>query len=181
MKKTLIGAIVGAIILFLWQFVSWTAIGLHRSAEAYTPRQDSILQYLGTQLTEEGTYFLPTTPDGASKEEQEKLYETMDGKPWAQIAYHKSMNMNMGVNMARGFTIDIVILLLVCWLFKQMSAPSFSTIVAAMIVIGLIGFFNGAYTMHIWFQTRDLTAHLIDALASWGLTGLWLGWWLRRP
>lgn len=181
MKKTLIGSIVGALILFIWQFVSWTASGLHRSAEAYTPKQDSILQYLSTQFSEDGSYFLPTAPDGASKEEQEKLYETMDGKPWAQIHYHKSMDMNMGMNMARGYAINIVILLLVCWLFKKMGTPTFMTILSACIAIGLIGFFNGPYTNYIWFQTRDLYAHLIDAIAGWGLTGLWLGWWLRRP
>lgn len=181
MKKTLIGSLVGAIILFLWQFVSWTASGLHRSAEAYTPKQDSILQYLNTQFSEDGSYFLPTHPDGASKEEQEKLYEAMDGKPWAQIHYHKSMDMNMGMNMARGFSINIVTLLLVCWLFKKMGTPPFMTLLSASIAIGLIGFFNGPYINHIWFQTRDLMGHFIDAIVGWGLTGIWLGWWLRRP
>ena len=181
MKKTLIGALVGAVILFLWQFVSWTASGLHRPAQAYTPKQDSILQYLSTQFSEDGTYFLPTHPDGASMEEQQKMAEAAAGKPWAQIAYHKSMDMNMGMNMARGFAINIVIVLMVCWLFKKMGTTSFMTILSASLAIGLIGFFNGPYTNHIWFQSRDLMAYLIDAIAGWGLTGLWLGWWLRRP
>nr|WP_294991951.1 hypothetical protein [uncultured Sediminibacterium sp.] len=181
MKKTIIGSLVGAIILFLWQFVSWTASGLHRSAEAYTPKQDSIMQYLNSQFTEDGSYFLPNTPDNASSEEQEKLYEEMDGKPWAQIHYHKSMNMNMGMNMARGLATNIVILLLVCWLFKKMGTMSFMTVLSASLAVGLIIFLQGPYTNHIWFQSRDLMAHLIDAIAGWGLTGLWLGWWLRRP
>ena len=77
MKKTLIGSLVGAVILFLWQFVSWTAAELHRPAQAYTPKQDSILQYLSTQFTEDGTYFLPTYPDGASMEEQQKTGRRM--------------------------------------------------------------------------------------------------------
>lgn len=180
MKKTVIGSLVGAIILFLWQFVSWTAAELHRPAQAYTPKQDSIMQFLNSQFTEDGSYFLPTYPDGASMEEQQKLAEACVGKPWAQIHYHKSMDMNMGVNMGRGLAINIVILLLVCWLFKQMSAPSFTTILSASIAIGLIVFFNAQYTNHIWFQSRDLMANLIDAIVGWGLTGLWLGWWLRR-
>ncbi|MBL0882410.1 MAG: hypothetical protein IBJ16_03500 [Chitinophagaceae bacterium] len=180
MKKTLIGSVVGAIILFLWQFVSWTAAELHRPAQAYTPNQDTILQFLETQLPEEGSYFLPGFPDGTSMEEQEKLTEAAVGKPWAQIAYHKSMDMNMGVNMGRGLAINIVILLIVCWIFKQMGSPSFATILSASLCIGLIGFFNISYTNHIWFQTRDLMANLIDAIVGWGLTGLWLGWWLRR-
>lgn len=180
MKKTLIGSVVGAIILFLWQFLSWTVTELHRPAQAYTPKQDSILQYLSTQFTEDGTYFLPTYPDGASMEEQQKLAEACVGKPWAQIAYHKSMDMNMGVNMGRGLAINIVILLIVCQIFKLMGSLSFTTILSVSLGIGLIGFFNISYTNHIWFQTRDLMANLIDTIAGWGLTGLWLGWWLRR-
>jgi hypothetical protein len=61
-----------------------------------------------------------------------------------------------------------------------MGSPPFMTILSASIVIGIIGFLNGPYTNHIWFQTRDLMAYLIDAIASWGLAGIWLGWWLRR-
>lgn len=180
MKKTVIGSLVGAIILFLWQFVSWTAAELHRPAQAYTPKQDSIMQFLNSQFTEDGSYFLPTYPEGASMEEQQKLAEACIGKPWAQIHYHKSMDMNMGMNMGRGLAINIVILLLVCWLFKQMSSPSFTTILSATVAIGLIVFFNRPYTNHIWFQSRDLMAYLIDAIVGWGLTGLWLGWWLKR-
>lgn len=180
MKKTIVASLVGAIILFLWQFLSWTITELHRPAQEYTPKQDSILQYLNSQFSEDGSYFLPTYPKGASMDEQQKLMEAATGKPWAQIQYHKSMNANMGMNMARGFIVNIAILWLVCWLFGKMTNPSFGTIFGASLAIGLIVFMHGPYTNHIWFQSRDLMAYLIDAVLAWGLTGIWLGWWLKR-
>ena len=60
MKKTIIGTLVGGIILFMWQFLSWTALDLHRSAQNYSPKQDTILSYLSANLEKEGGYFLPT-------------------------------------------------------------------------------------------------------------------------
>ena len=46
--------------------------------------------------------------------------------------------------------------------------------------MGLIVFFNVPYTNHIFYQTFDLMAYFYDALISFGLCGLWLGWWLPK-
>lgn len=67
MKKTIIGSLVGAIIMFLWQFLSWGPTQLHRPAQDYTPKQDSILSYLNSQFSEDGSYFLPSYPKDASR------------------------------------------------------------------------------------------------------------------
>ena len=57
MKKTIIGVLVGALILFIWQFISWGAVNLHSGMQQYTPKQTEILKYLGDNL-EEGFYYL---------------------------------------------------------------------------------------------------------------------------
>jgi len=180
MKKTAIAAIVGGIIIFLCQFLSWTILDLHRPANQYTPKQDSIMAYLNSQFSEDGQYYLPTTPPGASQEAMEKLYNESIGKPWATISYHKSMNMSMGMNMARGLMVDMVMVWLLCWMLSKFSSNNFTTTLMACIFTGLIVFINAPYTGHIWYGSFDLTAYLIDYLAGWGICGLWLGWWLNR-
>jgi hypothetical protein len=85
MQKSIIGSLVGAMILFIWQFLSWTALDLHRAAQDYTPKQDSILAYLSTNLEKEGGYLMPHTPKGSSFEEAEKLAAKSIGKPWVTI------------------------------------------------------------------------------------------------
>lgn len=47
MKKHLIAAIVGAMIIFFWQFLSNAALELPRPAQLYTPKQDTII---GTRI-----------------------------------------------------------------------------------------------------------------------------------
>lgn len=180
MKRTLIGAIVGGIIIFIWQSLSFTLLDLHGKAFQYTSKQQEIISYLGTQLNDEGQYFIPRPPDNASDEEREAYMQSANGKPWAMVSYHKAMDMNMTVNMIRGLAVDIIAAGLLCWILLKMNRPSFSTILITSIFVGLIVFMNGVYTGHIWYQTFDIMAHFMDAIIAWGACGLWLGWWLNR-
>ena len=52
MRTLLIGSLVGGLILFLWQFLSWTALNLHGREMQHTPKQDAILQSLSQNLEE---------------------------------------------------------------------------------------------------------------------------------
>lgn len=180
MKKIAIGAIVAGIIIFVWQTLSWTVLELHASNQQYTPKQDSILSYLGSQLPGEGGYYLPMAPKGTSFEEMEKLTNAAIGKPWAQVYYHQSLEYNMGSNIVRGFLTDIVLMFLFCWILSKFKTNSFSTTFIACLFMGIIVFCNSLYTIHIWYKVFDLNAHLTDYLISWGAAGLWLGWWMNR-
>ncbi|MEO6252478.1 MAG: hypothetical protein ABIO79_04200 [Ferruginibacter sp.] len=182
MKKLIIGALVGGIILFIWSFMSWGLLNLHGAEQKYTPKQDSILAYLGNQFSEDGAYFMPTYPPGTSRDDMEKQMQASVGQPWAKVVYHKKMDgMNkMFMNMARGLLVDFVMICILCWLLLKIPNARFSTIFMANLAVGLLIFLGGPYMMHIWFGSFDLMAHLADVFISFGATGLWLGWWLRR-
>ena len=180
MKKILIGGLVGGILLFAWQTISWTVANLHEKGQQYTTKQDSIMSYLNNSGLAEGSYMLPRAAPGTTMEEMEKQMASAAGKPWAKLTYYKSMDANMVMNMVRGLLANILIVCLVCWLFAKMGAGSFGTYLVASIAIGIISFTNGVYTGHIWYPLFDINAHLIDALASWGLVGIWLGWWMSK-
>jgi len=181
MKKTVIASLVGGIIIFIWQTLSWTVLQLHRSGQQYTAKQDSIMAFLNSQFSENGSYMLPNYPDGATNEEMQKEMTAAAGKPWMQIQYHKEMNISMGMNIIRGLLVDIVLVFLICWILMKMTDSGFGKIFMACLITGIIVFLNSPYTVHIWYPKADLNAHFIDAVMSWGLCGLWLGWYLTRP
>lgn len=180
MKKWIIGALVGGIIVFAWQTLSWTVLDLHRNAQQYTPKQDSILEYLSSQFTESGDFFLPTTPVGASQEEMEKLMVESAGKPWAKVSYHTAWDASMPANILRGLLVSIIMVGFMVWILMKMGSPSFSTILISCLFAGLIGFLNFPYASYIWYQGGGIRADLLDGLLQWGLCGAWLGWWLNR-
>jgi hypothetical protein len=179
MKKFWIAAIVGGIIIFIWQTLSWTVLNLHHASQEYTPKQDTIVAFLNQQLTEDGSYLLPNYPPNTPYEEIQKTMESRTGKPWMQIQYHRELKVNMGMNIARGLATDIVIVALLCWILLKITNPGFGRIFMACLMTGFIVFLNSPYTIHIWYQKADINAHLTDALISWGLCGIWLGWYLK--
>ncbi|MBA4196615.1 MAG: hypothetical protein C0459_03580 [Chitinophaga sp.] len=183
MKKILIGGLVGGLLIFIWQTLSWTVLQLHQPAQQYHPKQDSIMAFLNTTIGKEGGYIMPTLPQGSTMDDMNKFGEKVMHKPWAQIQYHKDYKVDMkamGMNMLRGFLANIVMICLLVWIFSKMGRQSFFTTFLATLFIGIIVFTNQPYTTHIWYELFDIKAHLIDALASWGLCGLWLGWWVNK-
>ncbi|MEO7265115.1 MAG: hypothetical protein ABIW38_09395 [Ferruginibacter sp.] len=183
MRKTIIAAVVGGIIIFAWQFLSWAALNLHKASNKYTPNNAAIMSALEANLPEEGGYVLPGLPENATKADHEKLMNESNGKPWASIQYHKSMKSSiatMMMNMGRGLIVDIITVWLFCWILGKINIASFGTIFMASLFLGLIIFFNSSYTANIWYKWFDIMAHFTDAIVSWGVCGIWLGWYLGK-
>jgi hypothetical protein len=182
MKKWLIGSIVGAILLFVWQFLSWTMLNLHSGEAKYTPAQDSVLQVLSSTLKENGMYFLPTTKPGADMKEDEEIRKNLAGKPFALITYNTSFSEDMAMPMIRGFLICLSLVLLLMYVLTSSGTPTAMRIFVSSLAVGFITWLAGPYLMHNWFQSpiESTTGHLIDGIAGWGIVGLWLAWWLNR-
>lgn len=179
MKKSIIASLVGGIIIFFWQFLSNAALDLHRPATQYTSNQDTILNFLSTQL-EEGKYFLPNTPVGATTAEMQQLAETSKGKPWAIIDYKKANTTNMPVNMGRGLITDIIMVWLFIWLLSKGNYGTFGSIFTASVVVGILSFLFFPYTNFIWYESPGIYADMLDGLMGWGLCGIWLGFYLKK-
>lgn len=175
MKKLIIGSILGGLILFIWQFLSFALLDLHRPAMDYTPKQEEVLKYLSSQFTESGSYYMPNLPKDATSEQQQAAMKEAEGKPWAIVSYHTSMDSDMTMNMIRGLLIDIVLIGLLCYIISKLNPRTFGTIIVSCVFIGMIIFFAVPYTNHIWFKTFDLWAHFLDAFVPWLLIGIVLG------
>lgn len=178
MTKPIIGALVGGFILFMWQFASWAPLQLHQSQNQYTDNQAEILQFMDGKL-KEGAYFMPTMPPGASSEDQQELMDSALGKPWMRVEYHNEFKMNMGMNMFRGFVVNVVSVFLLCWILLKIPQRDFMTCFLASLFVGLISYMNIPYIESIWFENNSIP-DLIDAIVQWGLCGAWLGFWLNR-
>ncbi|NTV84748.1 MAG: hypothetical protein HGA23_10680, partial [Bacteroidales bacterium] len=97
MKHKLLFSIIGAIVIFAWQFLSYAMPNFHKSASAYTPAQDSILQLLKSQGLTQGMYLLGQPDPSLSKAEQEASMKALEGRPWAVINYQNSNSMDMAM------------------------------------------------------------------------------------
>ena len=182
MKKLLVGAFVGAIILFAWQALSWTVFHIHADAYKYTPTEDSLLSAIKNNLKEEGQYMVPITPPGASHEDMQKKGLAMNGKPWAIITYHSTYKFDMVMPLVRGFLIALLCVIFVCLVIQKQQRKTKLSVLGTSLAFGIVCFLFVWYNQHNWFQTSwsILKGELIDDVASWGLCGIWLGIWYTR-
>jgi hypothetical protein len=178
MKNQLIGTLVGAILLFVWQFLSWSMLNVHGNEFQYTENQDAIMEVLSQNL-KTGSYFIPGVAPGTSMEEEQAYMQSQIGKPWAQIHYHESFDTAMGMSLFRGFGIDLVAVFLLVWMLSKMSNLMFSNALLSSLAVGIIAYLTIPYLNSVWFDS-DSWAYLIDAIVQWGLVGTWLGWWMTR-
>ena len=171
MKRKLLFSLIGAIVIFAWQFLSYAMPNFHKSASAYTPAQDSILKAIEKLGLKEGMYFLGHPDPALSQAEQKAAMEKMDGKPWAVLNYHETNTMSMAMNMTRGFLVCFVISFLLFWLLLQQKTPTLMNSMLLALAVGLIGFFFEPYTNFIWYKAPDIFAHFADAIFPWLILG----------
>lgn len=167
MKRKLLFSCIGAIIIFTWQFLSYAMPNFHKSASAYTPAQDSILQMLEKQGLGEGMYLLGQPDPSLSQAEQQRSMTAMAGKPWAVINYHKVNSISMAMPMIRGLLVCFVISFLLFWLFLQQKDPTLVNRLYLALAVGMIGFFFVPYANFIWYKAPDIFAHFADAIVPW--------------
>lgn len=171
MKKTILFSVLGGIILFAWQFLSYAMPNFHKAANTYTPLQGEIIQKLEELGLQEGMYLLGQADPIASKADQEKMYEALAGKPWASLNYQKSMDMDMVMPMTRGIIVCIVISFFLLWLFRQQKEPTLQNRMLLSLAVGMIGFFFVPYSNFIWYKEPDIFAYFADGIVPWAVLG----------
>lgn len=178
MKKQLIATLVAALIIFVWQFLSWSMLNVHGAEMSYTAKQDTILEFLSQNL-EEGQYFLPTVPPDLPRSEHQAAMEGAIGKPWATISYHEEMESSMALNLVRGLAADLVAAWLLVWVLLKFANLEMKNAVLASLAVGFIGYLTIPYLNSVWFEGSTI-GYLIDTIVQWGLVGVWLGWYLKK-
>lgn len=181
MKKAVVGALVGAILVFSWQAISHMLFSYHDPAYKQVEGQENVLKTLSVIFKEDGQYLIPRSAPNSSQEEMARFDEGMKGKPFALVTYHVEDNSNMAMSAVRSYTTAFLSVLIFILLIGK-NPGNFVSIFIKSIGIAIFVFLFVYYNSNIWLQTpwEVIKPELFDLLAAWGLCGLWLGWWLSR-
>lgn len=173
MKNHLLFTVFGGLLLFFWQFFSYAASGMHDQSQAYTEKQDTILAFFKAIDLQPGRYLMPRPPEEATPEEGEALVTSFVGKPWALVDYKPDFKDNMGKNMARGLSVDLVIAFLLFLVLSRLQSPSTGMLIGISTALGWMGFLTETYTNFIWYAEPGILASFIDSILPWAALG-WL-------
>ncbi len=171
MKRQLLFSLIGAVIIFIWQFISFAMPNFHNPNHGYTPAQDEILQKLQELGLKEGVYVLGMPDPSSTREEMEATMKNYEGKPWAVINYQMDNSMEMAMPMIRGFLVCFVISFLLFWVFLQQHDATLKNRLFISLSVGMIGFFFVPYTRFIWYKEPDIWAYFADAIVPWLILG----------
>jgi hypothetical protein len=154
-------------------------LGIHDKAMKYTPAQDQIMNVLTSSNLEEANYSLPSAP---TKKEQMDMMKNMNGKPWASVIYHKSMNTDMAMPLIRCFLVDFFLVISLIYVLTRGGTPIGRRAFSGAVALGLFTWLWTFYMGHIFFALpmSMILPDLLDSIVAWGLCGLWIGWWLNR-
>jgi hypothetical protein len=191
MKKLLLASLVGAIILFMWNAVSWMALPTHFNSFKYTPAQDSLLGNMKAAGLETGVYRLPmvdnrnvSSSDASYKKAQAELQAECAGKDVAMVFYTQSVSMDMTSSFVMGYMYLFISVFCVCLILAAASSKikTFGSRLWMVMLFALLFALQGPMSDFNWMQFpwHYTMPMLVDIFAGWGLCGLWLSWYLGR-
>ena len=174
--RLILAAVIGAVILFAWSFVSWQLLGLHDTSGGTLPNEAAVTEAL-SEVSDSGTYWIP----GISREDT-KDAEKLDGwkerhraGPIGFIVYHRDGREPMPPAVfAVGFGINFAAALLAAFL---LAAAGIRSALGRLLFVASLGLFVSITSELVawnwmFFHVDWITANIIDHLVGWGLTGV---------
>ena len=176
--KITIRSILGGLVFFLYQFISFAGANFHESGQAYTEKQDTIMSFLNSLHLDNKQYAIPRPSPNATPEEYQDFATNGNGKPWAMVSYHTSKDTGMAMPMIRALLVNILAIFLLFGILDKISDFNTTKSILYTTSIGIFAFIVIPYTNHIWYQTPDIWAYLLDAIVPYViLGGLYAKFW----
>ena len=165
--KIFLAALLGALAMFLWEFVAHMFTPLGEAGIRYLPKPEIVSSSLQSAIGDKaGMYMFPTggVTDDSSKEEKtkgmERMMEEMKTKPSGLLVYKPAGTSLTSARTWRvdGFT-DSVKALLAVWLLMQTRLVTFGSRIGFVVAAGVLAAiatniplwnwygFNGTFTM----------------------------------
>ena len=174
MKNPIVYTLVGGLVLFVWQFLSYAAINLHGEAQAYTPKDREILAFLETIELEHGMYALgaPSPEERNDPALQEAYLARTEGRSWGVLNYQPNWTNNMVPNLGRSLFMNLLTAFLLFWMMRNLSDGRLKKRLMLTVAAGWVGFMFFPYSHFIWYKNPDIWAHMIDATVPFAVLGL---------
>jgi hypothetical protein len=180
-----IAALFGAIVIFLWQFVSHMLLPIGEMGFRAPQNEGVVLQAASSGLPDSGMYLLPYLAP-------EKMNDAAAVQDWTGRAQKNpflfvvvgpanTVVTNMAPELARQFVIDLLGALLIAFVLAG-TAWGFGMRVLGAVVFGVFGWLLDIVPMWNWykFPADYVVGNLLDQGIGWLLAGIAIAWWLGR-
>jgi hypothetical protein len=178
MKKVLLSALLGMIVLFVWGFLSWTVIHIHGSSLQPLPNGDALANQLSENLPASGVYYYPQepAPDASDAEKNDLLEKHMEGPIFSVFYNEQGADMMNPLIFIKGLVISFLIAFLIAFIMKQVVDLLGVYIQRLLFVMGIavlavLGTFITQWNWMYWPTLYSLMMSF-DLIIGWTLAGL---------
>ena len=185
MKRTVITVIVGTLILFIWNAVSWMALPFHAQSMQTIPEAAINTDDLKAQMTEDGVYHYPGLPENESEAAYQEIEEKLAAGPRITLMVYKSGSTSFfdPMNFVWNLIFNLITVILLMGIVKRLGNHSTRNILWTTIATGLvISFMSDLPTMNWFMYPLDYTmANILDYLVMMTLLGLLFAKYTYKP
>ena len=182
MFKVLIAAILGGVIFFAWNSISWMVLPWHQQTVKHFDNEKIVAEALTSTVEESGIYLLPRMDQNPSpsdageiKTNIENANQHMQEGTFAFISLKPAgMERTMEDSMMFALINSIIVSILVVILLSCTSDLGYMARVFFIVMVGLVAALLGHVPNWIWwgFDTNYTIVMIADILIGWFLAGL---------
>ncbi len=175
-----IALLLGALILFIWNAVSWMALPFHSQSLTNIPESSINIEDMRNQLVEDGVYHYPGMPTSMSTEAMSEIEKKLSAGPRITMMVYKSGPTTLWDPMMflKSFIWNVCIVLLLLLIFKNHPFKSRMDVVLKCVMVGgIVALISDVGLLNWYMFPLDYTlVNIMDRLVSMGLLGLFLSY-----
>ena len=174
-KQNILATVLGAIVLFVWGAIAWTAIPWPGEPLRSFANEAAVEAAIVANATQPGNYILPNPHrPGVTAEQQNALGEKLRRGPMMFAAIRLGPMRPFPVLLALQFLIQFVSALIATFLLSNTAGLSYGQRVLFVVVCGVLIFVGGKMDEWVWwsFSTAYVLIQFVAIVVGWILAGL---------
>lgn len=180
-KQLALGAVLGAIVLFIWSTIAWIVIPWPGDPFRSFTNEDAVMQAITANAPVSGNYLLPNEvkrapgmTDEQYKKATEDAYNRMSQGPMIFAAVRLGPMGSMGMLMLVQFLTQLLAALIATCLLLHTSGLSYGKRVGFITAIGILIYLGGKVDEWNWwsFSNAYMCMQLAAIVVGWFLAGL---------
>ncbi len=176
MKKKIITIVLGTVILFVWNAISWMALPFHSNTLTNIPEAAIETGTMRELMPSDGVYHYPGLPENDSDQSIKSVEEKLADGPRITLMVYKSGPTAFfdPMQFMGSLLINLITVVLALYVISQMNTANLNSIVLTSIGIGLISAVISDFSLMNWYMfPLDYTlVNVFDKVIAFGLLGL---------
>lgn len=178
-KKILISLLVGSILLFGWNAISWMVLPFHTQSLKNIPAGIIDAKALQKAMPESGVYHFPGFPEDMEEGTMKKINARLQSEPRITMMNYVNRPTSLfdPLTFAFSFLLNFLTVLFTYWLLSNLKSPTFQTTLISCLAIGIISSILSDISLMNWFMfPLGYTLTMVfDKMIAFTLLGILFG------